>query len=147
MQPLPHLYSVSAAGSAAGPLVLSAAGVPALASAAPREFDGPGDQWSPESLLVAAVASCYILTFRAVARASHLDWTQLECSVEGTLERIDGVTQFSRMLTRAKLTVPAGTGDAICMRALEKAEQGCLVANSLRGRRELQAEVVPSADV
>jgi peroxiredoxin-like protein len=142
MQPLPHLYSVAASGPASGTLALNAAGVPSLLSAAPREFDGPGDQWSPELLLLAAVASCFILTFRAVARASHLEWTQLECTVEGTLERVEGVTQFSNVVTRAKLTVPAGSAVANCMRILEKAERGCLVANSLRSKRELKAEVV-----
>lgn len=142
MQPLPHLYSVAASGPISGALTLSAAGVPSLLSAAPREFDGPGDQWSPEQLLVAAVASCFILTFRAVARASHLDWARLECTVEGALERVEGVTQFSNVVTHAKLTVPAGSTTANCIRILEKAEHGCLVANSLRSKRELKAEVV-----
>jgi organic hydroperoxide reductase OsmC/OhrA len=142
MQPLPHLYSVAANSPVSGALTLNAAGVPPMLSAAPLEFDGPGDQWSPELLLVAAVASCFILTFRAVARASRLEWTQLECKVEGTLERIEGVTQFSNVVTRAKLTVPAGGAVADCIRILEKAEHGCLVANSLRSKRELKVEVV-----
>lgn len=142
MQPLPHLYSVAASGPASGALTLSAAGVPSLLSAAPREFDGPGDQWSPELLLVAAIAGCFILTFRAVARASHLEWAQLECTVEGTLERVEGVMQFSSVVTRARLTVPAGSAAATCIRVLEKAEHGCLVANSLRSKRELKTEVV-----
>lgn len=142
MQPLPHLYSVAANGPASGTLTLNAAGVQTLLSAAPSEFDGPGDQWSPELLLVAAVASCFILTFRAVARASHLEWAHLECTVEGTLERVEGVTQFSNVVTRAKLTVPAGSTAANCIRLLEKAEHGCLVANSLRSKRELKTEVV-----
>jgi hypothetical protein len=33
----------------------------------PREFDGRGNQWSPESLLAAALADCFVLSFRAVA--------------------------------------------------------------------------------
>jgi hypothetical protein len=32
------------------------------------------------------------------------------------------------------------------MKLLEKAEQGCLVANSLTGKRELIAQVVESQD-
>jgi organic hydroperoxide reductase OsmC/OhrA len=46
-------------------------GPPAIETAPPPEFDGPGDMWSPETLLVAAIASCFILTFRGVSRAAH----------------------------------------------------------------------------
>jgi organic hydroperoxide reductase OsmC/OhrA len=144
MKALPHVYSVAAAGSAGGSIAITAAGLPALASAPPPEFDGPGDQWSPESLLAAAVASCFILTFRAIARASRLEWTRLECHAEGTLERADGVMQFTHFTTRATLTVPEGTSSVLCERALTKAEEGCLVANSLRCKRELQMELVKS---
>jgi peroxiredoxin-like protein len=142
MQPFPHVYSVDASGTAEGVLTLSADALPDLMSAAPREFDGPGDQWSPESLLSAALASCFILTFRAIARGSKLEWSRLECTVEGTVERIEGVTQFTRILTRARLTVPAAANTDLCTRVLEKSEHGCLVANSLRSRRELQTEIV-----
>ena len=143
MQPLPHVYSVVAAGSADGSNIsVDATGLPQLVSAPPPQFGGPGDQWSPESLLAAAVASCFILTFRSIARASRLEWTRLECHAEATLERLEGVTQFTRVLTRATLTVPAGTPGVLCERALAKAEEGCLIANSLRCKRELQMEIV-----
>jgi organic hydroperoxide reductase OsmC/OhrA len=142
MKSLPHVYSVAAAGSAGGSIAITAAGLPPLPSAPPPEFDGPGDQWSPESLLVAAVASCFILTFRSIARASRLEWTRLECHAEGTLERLEGVLQFTHIVTRATLTVREGTSSVLCERAVTKAEEGCLVANSLRCKRELQMEIV-----
>jgi organic hydroperoxide reductase OsmC/OhrA len=142
VQDFPHIYTVSASGEGAGNLTVTAAGLPALASAAPKEFGGPGDQWSPESLLCASLASCFILTFRAVARASKLNWHALECRVQGTLERVDGVTQFTRFVTTARLTVPPGGSADLCRRLLEKAEHACLIANSLRSQRELQAEIV-----
>jgi organic hydroperoxide reductase OsmC/OhrA len=145
MQPLPHVYSVTALAGDDGRVSLHAAGLPTLASAPPREFDGPGDRWSPESLLTAAVASCFILTFRAVARVQKLEWTTLECEVEGTLERVEDRMQFTRMLTRAILTVPAGTHTESCERALERAEERCLIANSLRCKRELRTEIVKGA--
>jgi organic hydroperoxide reductase OsmC/OhrA len=147
MQPLPHVYSVAAAASTQGDVALTAAGAPPLMSAAPSQFGGAGDLWSPESLLAAAVASCFILTFRAVARASQLPWTHLACDVEATLERLGGVMQFTRVITRAALTAPAGTNTMLCERVLAKAEEGCLVANSLRCRRELQTEIVNTPTV
>jgi organic hydroperoxide reductase OsmC/OhrA len=142
MQQLPHLYSVTAAGSVTGDVALDASGLPTIESAAPPQFGGKGERWSPEALLVAAVASCFILTFRAIARASSLPWTNLECTVAGTLERVAGVTQFTRVVTRATLTVPAASNTMSCERVLGKAERDCLIANSLRCQRELQIELV-----
>src|SRR5262249_16294198 len=106
MEPFPHDYSVDASARATGSVVLSADGVSPLQTAAPAQFDGPGDLWSPETLLVAAAASCFILTFRAIARASNLSWTALRCTAEGRLDRIDGVTRFTRLRLHVLLTVP-----------------------------------------
>ena len=70
MRELQHHYSVQASAGVDTDVVLTAAGIPDLATASPAEFGGPGDRWSPETLLVGAVANCFVLTFRAVARAS-----------------------------------------------------------------------------
>jgi organic hydroperoxide reductase OsmC/OhrA len=145
MQALPHLYSVTAAADVSGSVALAATGLPRLTSAAPAEFDGPGDRWSPESLLAAAVASCFALTFRAVARASQLQWSHLDCDVQATLDRKEGVLQFTRVVTRVVLTVPESMGNMLCQRVLTKAEHDCLVANSLRCERELQMEIINAA--
>jgi len=142
MQAMPHVYTVEATSQHSGALSLSAVGVADLLCDAPREFDGPGDQWSPESLLCASVAACFVLTFRAMARASKLQWSRLGCSVDGTLERVEGVTQFTRFTTQATLEVPAGTDLQLCTRLLEKAERGCLVVNSLRSECDLTSSVV-----
>jgi organic hydroperoxide reductase OsmC/OhrA len=120
---------------------LTTDGAPHLASAPPAEFDGPGDRWSPETLLVAAVGDCFILTFRAIARASKLPWTSLHCDVTGTLDRVDRVTRFTAFDIHAHLAVPAGTDQALAGRVLEKAEAGCLVSRSLSGATHLVADV------
>lgn len=142
MHPYPHLYAASAAGQPTGPVSVTSPRLPAIATAPPAEFDGPGDVWSPETLLCASIADCFILTFRAIARASRFEWTGLECRVEGKLEKADGAAQFTAYTTYATLEIPQ-SGDAAKGRALmEKAEHGCLVAASLRGTRALVAEVV-----
>lgn len=140
MQPYPHRYTVAAAGGTAGGIVVSAPGLASIETAAPAEFGGPGDRWSPETLLAAAVADCLILTFRAVARAAKLEWTDLACTCEAVLDRVDGVSRFTRFAVHAVLTVPASTDQARAKQLLEKAEHGCLVANSLTGERTLTVE-------
>jgi organic hydroperoxide reductase OsmC/OhrA len=142
MKPFPHLYSVTASGSATGNVSLNTEGLACLPTAAPVEFGGPGDQWSPEALLTGAVASCFILSFRAVARALHIPWLRLNVDVAGTLERSVGTLQFTYFVTRAVLTIPETASVAACERALVQAERGCLVANSLHGVRELRTEIV-----
>lgn len=142
MHPYPHVYRVSAAGAPAGAVTVSSPQLPDIETAPPPEFDGPGGVWSPESLLCAAVADCFILTFRGVSRATRLEWLKLECRVEGTLERVEGGSQFTRYTTVATLTVPAGTDVEKARALLERAERSCLVSNSLRGARTLEAEVV-----
>jgi organic hydroperoxide reductase OsmC/OhrA len=144
MQELPHQYRVAAAGAIGGDVELTTERAPGLRSASPAEFGGPGDRWSPETLLVGAVADCFILTFRAVARASKLSWASLRCDVTGTLDRVDRVTQFTHLHLRAHLLVPAGTDPEYARRTLEKAERSCLIANSLKATIHLESDVVAS---
>lgn len=141
MHPYPHLYTVQASSTPEGDVPVSSAGLPVLATAAPAEFDGPGDRWSPETLLCAAVADCFILSFRAVARAQKLPWTALDCEVQGTLDRVEGKTRFTLMLVKAALRVPDGTEQDKAQKAMERAEHVCLVSNSLTAERRLEATV------
>jgi len=145
MQQFPHHYKVAAAADPDGEISLECEGLETIASVAPVEFDGPGGKWSPETLLTAAVADCFILTFRAIARASKLEWTSLECEVEGTLDRREHVTLFTGFTLQATLAVPPGTDEERAHRLLEKAEAGCLVTNSLSAETHLDATVSKAA--
>lgn len=145
MQDLPHEYQVNASAATEGNILLQVDKLPQLISAAPAQFDGPGDQWSPEHLLVASVADCFILTFRAIATASRLPWDNLDVSAEGVLERIDRVTRFTRFTVSATLTVPADTSTEKARRLLDKAEENCMITNSLNADCHLEAEVVSKA--
>ena len=142
MHPLPHRYLVTAVVRPDGDVPLSAEGVRIIESAPPKEFDGPGNQWSPEGLLTAAVADCFVLSFRAIARASKFSWVNLEARTEGTLDRIDGKLRFTGFTTHAKLQVPVDADIERAKKLLEKAEQTCLIANSLSGERHLQIDVI-----
>jgi peroxiredoxin-like protein len=141
MQNFPHHYIVTAVGETVGPVTVSSPNLPNLVTNAPAEFDGPGDLWSPETMLVGAVANCFLLTFRAVARASKLEWISLTCRAQGVLERIERMTQFTKIELEAKLAVASGTDKEKALRLLEKAEQGCLITNSLKAHVVLKAEV------
>ncbi len=142
MHPYPHQYTVQAEARPEGDVPLASAGLPTLATAPPVEFDGPGDRWSPETLLVGAVADCFLLSFRGVARANKFTWHRLECAVEGTLNRVEGRTRFTHIVVRATLHAPAGTDEAKAKQLLERAEHLCLISNSLVAERRVEATVV-----
>jgi organic hydroperoxide reductase OsmC/OhrA len=141
MQPYPHTYAATAAGRPEGTVPVSSASLPMLETAPPSEFGGPGNCWSPETLLVASVADCFVLTFRAVSRAAGLSWLALTCKVQGVLDRANGVASFTRFTLHATLVVPAGSDEAAARRMLEKAEHGCLISNSLRATRAIETTI------
>jgi organic hydroperoxide reductase OsmC/OhrA len=141
MQKLPHHYRAAATSRPESNVDLSSPGLDNLVSAPPAEYGGPGDKWSPETLLVAAVADCFVLTFKAIARASKFDWSSVACNVEGVLDRQDDVTRFSSVQIRAVLDVPVGTDEVRARRLLDKAEENCLVTRSLTASPTLDAEV------
>jgi organic hydroperoxide reductase OsmC/OhrA len=142
MESYPHHYAVQATAECEGSVTLGSQGLPNLSSAPPPQYGGPGGQWSPETLFVAAAADCLILTFRAIAKASNLSWRDLQCRAEGTLDRADGMVRFTDLRLHASLTLPIGGNAERAHRLLEKAEHACLVTNSLNLEPSLVVEVV-----
>lgn len=141
MHPYPHVYRVSATAVPGGNVTVALPNLPPLQTAPPVEFDGPGDAWSPETLLCGAIADCFILTFRAIARAAKFEWSKLDCHVDGTLERVDGVAQFTKYAVHATLTLAGKADEARSL--LERSEHSCLISNSVRGERTLHISVLP----
>jgi peroxiredoxin-like protein len=142
MKPLPHVYTAQLSSGPDGYSMMSASGLPDLRVAPPRDFDGPGDAWSPEHLLLAAVESCFLFTFQAIARASRLEFTSVRLNGEGTVDRKDGATRFTEIILRPRLGIPAGGDQGKALKLLEKSEKACLVSASLSTSIRLEPEVV-----
>ena len=141
VHPFPHHYRVLSSADPEGEVALGGTGLESLGVQPPAEFGGPGDHWSPETLLVGALSTCFVLTFRAVARARRIPWRSLDCAVEGLLQRENGNSRFTDYTVRAHLVVPVGTDLDAADRALHKAEQGCLITSSLNGRCHLETSI------
>jgi organic hydroperoxide reductase OsmC/OhrA len=142
MHPYPHVYKASAVAQPSGSVAVASPGLHDIATAPPAEFDGPGDLWSPETLLCAAIADCFILTFRAIVkRAPDVAWSALDCRVDGVLEKTSTGTRFTRCTTHATLTLSHGSDTAKARELLEKAERLCLITNSLSAARSLEVEI------
>jgi organic hydroperoxide reductase OsmC/OhrA len=146
MHPFPHRYRAQARASASGRVMVDAEGLPEIETNAPPEFGGPPGHWSPETLLVAAIADCYVLSFRASARASKLPWLSLSVDVDGVLDQVEGRTQFTRFTVSPRLTIAPGTSETLARGVLHHAKRMCLITNSLSGTTELATTVHVVAD-
>ena len=142
MKPLQHRYEVRLSGGPSGYATVSASGMPDLRSAPPLDFDGPGDAWSPEHLLLAAVETCFLFTLRAVAKVSRVEFVVLDLSSEGTVDRQDGVTRFTEIVLRPRLAIRPGTDRDRALSVLQKSERSCLVSASLATPVRLEPELV-----
>ena len=107
----------------------------------PSHFGGEKGTQSPEYLLSEAVASCYILSFRAVSAASKLPWVNLRCEATGKLDKIERKLVFTEYKLSVRLQVETGVNQKLAQSLLKKAEQTCLVSNSLSCPVLLESEI------
>ncbi|MEZ5572151.1 MAG: OsmC family protein [Halioglobus sp.] len=142
MSDLPHLYTVKSAGGSSGHLTSQAEGLPNITIAPPSQFGGPGDQWSPEDLLMASVSSCLILSFRAIAKASKLEWHSIECESSGVLDKVERKMQFTSVLNKVRLFIPSNESQERAQRLIIKAEETCLISNSLSCESHIECEII-----
>lgn len=145
MQAMPHIYKVTADSTQEG-AKLSANGIPDLQTSSPSEFGGPGDKWSPETMLAGAIADCFILTFKAIAQASRFEWLDLRCEVEAELDRVDRKTLFTAIRIRPSLTISDVGLMEKAERLLHKAEAGCLITNSMTAEISMSIDILVSSD-
>ena len=142
MEAFPHLYTVASKATTESPVTLSCDGVVDLLSVAPVQFGGSGEHWSPEDLLVASVADCYIMSFKALARASKLDWDSIQCEAVGKLDRVEKVTQFTEFDLTVALVIADQGSRSLAERLVQKAKEICLITNSLSAKLHLQTDVI-----
>lgn len=103
--------------------------------ATPPEFSkGMPGIWSPEHLLVAAVNSCLMTTFLAIAENSKLNFLNFECNADGKLEKIDNKFMISEILLAPVLTIHDEADRERALRVLDKSEAACLISNSIKSK-------------
>jgi organic hydroperoxide reductase OsmC/OhrA len=141
MENLPHTYSAAIIAGPEGAVDVSATGVPGFAAAPPAQFGGPGDIWSPEDLLMASLSSCFVLSFRAIAKLSKLDWHSLEVTAEGELDKVERVMKFTRVKLIARLKIGTNADADKAGRLLQKAESSCFVSSTLNCAIDLDSHI------
>jgi len=110
--------------------------------ATPPEFPkGMPGIWSPEHLLVAAVNSCLMTTFLAIAENSKLDFVHFDSNADGKLEKVDGKYMMSEIILSPVLTIHQEADRERAVRILDKSEAACLISNSVKSKIIFQPQI------
>lgn len=101
--------------------------------ATPPEFPkGIPGIWSPEHLFTAAVSSCLMTTFLAIAENSKLEFTRFHCDSKGKLDQVDGKFLMTEVILEPTVIIVDEKDRERAERVLSKAEAACLISNSIK---------------
>ena len=131
-----HIYEVSVSWKSGREGVLESPVLnKSIEVATPPQFPkGVEGVWSPEHLLVAAVNSCLMTTFLAIAENSKLEFSGFDSKASGQLEIVDGKFMMTEITIRPVLLIADEQHKERAERILQKAEANCLIANSIKSK-------------
>lgn len=110
-------------------------------SAAP-DFRGDPSRANPEQLFVASVSACQALTYLFLAARDGLAVVSYADDAEGVLAVADGKMRMCRVTLRPRISIAAGTSETAATALVEKAHDGCFIANSISAVVEIQPTIV-----
>ncbi|MBI3233914.1 MAG: OsmC family protein [Bacteroidetes bacterium] len=103
--------------------------------ATPPEFPkGIPGIWSPEHLFTAAVSSCLMTTFLAIAENSKLEFISFSCKSKGKLEQVDGKFMMTEVILEPTVVLAHEKDKEKAERVLQKSEAACLISNSIKSK-------------
>jgi peroxiredoxin-like protein len=137
-----HKYRVVAWWTSGRTGIVSSNAAPsAIHFAAPPQFGGLEGRWTPEDLLLTALASCFTTTFHALADYSKFEYTDLEVEAEGTVSKTDSGYSFSEIALRPTLTIPREDQRGRALSLLRKVEELCLVSRALATTPKVESRI------
>ena len=111
--------------------VVSIAGKPPLRGSADPTFRGDASLHNPEDWLVAALVSCHMLSFLALAARAGLSVLAYTDAAEGTMTFEGGHGQFSRVALHPRVVVAVGSDTGLAHRLHHQAHEACFIARSV----------------
>lgn len=106
-----------------------------IAVATPPEFPkGIPGIWSPEHLFTAAVSSCLMTTFLAIAENFKLEFSRFSCTSKGKLEQVDGKFLMTEVILEPTVVIRYEKDRERAERVLHKSEAACLISNSIKSK-------------
>lgn len=110
-----------------------------ITCATPPEFpNGVPNIWSPEHLYAAAINSCYMATFLAIAENSRVLFDSFDCNTKIKLEMVDGKYLITEAEVSPVIVLNNSEKDKDrALRVVEKSKLHCLVTNSMKTKVEV----------
>jgi organic hydroperoxide reductase OsmC/OhrA len=109
----------------------SASAPNAIHFTSPPAFGGLEGRWTPEDLLLSALASCYTTTFRTLAEYSKFVYTDLQVEVEGLIGKAETGYNFLELSICVDVTIAQEAEQERAIKLLHKAQDLCLVSRAL----------------
>jgi organic hydroperoxide reductase OsmC/OhrA len=104
-------------------------GAPVIFSSAPA-YRGDAGKGDPEDMLVAALSSCHMLSFLAIAAKKKVTVDSYQDDAAGFLENEGGKLWMTRVILRPRVVASA---DAATLAEIHHlAHQACFIANSVK---------------
>jgi organic hydroperoxide reductase OsmC/OhrA len=108
---------------------------------APPQFGGLEGRWTPEDLLLAALASCFTTTFQSVSLSSKFEYIDLQVEVEGIVSKMETGYGFGEIIIRPNLTMIDEESRERGLSLLQKAAGLCLVSRAVTPKPKLEIRV------
>ena len=112
-------------------------------ASAAKEYRGEPDRVNPEEAFVAALSSCHMLVFLAVAAKRKLSLDSYSDDAVGVLEKnAAGKLAITRVTLRPKIVWSAGatvSADELA-KMHHEAHEGCFIANSVKTEVSVAAQ-------
>ncbi len=109
----------------------------------PKGMDGI---WSPEHLYTAAVGSCLMTTFLAIAENSKLEFDSFNVSCKGILEQVEGKLLMTKVELLPVVIIKHEKDRERAERILQKSETFCLISNSINAKVVLNATITAKGE-
>lgn len=105
-------------------------------------FRGDASRINPEQLLVAAAASCQLLSFLAVAARAGMDVRRYQDSAAGEMPEAELPIRITRITLRPRIELCSGPTEARVRQAVQQAHEECYIASSLKTEVSVEPTIV-----
>jgi organic hydroperoxide reductase OsmC/OhrA len=140
MEPVHHFRVIAWWASGRTGIAKSDSALSAIHFTSPHSANSGNGRWTPEDLLLCAVASCYTTTFQAVADQAGFAYVDLQVEVNAEIKRTDVGYTFSEIRVSTNLTTP-GDPTQQAIQLLERAEALCSVYRALAVKTRFEPNV------
>lgn len=121
------------------------AGKPTLAGSSDPSFRGDAAKHNPEDMLVAALASCHMLSYLHMAAVAGVVVTAYVDAAEGTMATAADGGHFVEVVLRPVVTISAASDVDQALAAHESAHHACFIANSVNFPVRCEPRIVVEA--